>query len=124
MKCVLIFCVIFGVFAFSADAVQERDRVQVYGQRSPTSFLIADEPVFWHGVGGNVQMRRWLRFPYSSQDEGRVPRIGAVVIILTRTEPNTQANLSWGGPGHRYAGVEFLSGPGEGIDARVEIWSV
>lgn len=112
------------VVLFLFVAAIECQNVQQWGQLSPGSDLFHKENIIWHNASPDgQQMRRPFHFPRFVEDERFFPKIGAVIVTHQRGCPNTNAELSFGGPWHRYVGLEFESAPSECIYSIVEIYS-
>lgn len=116
MKCVLMFITIL--------TIANGQLVQQWGFVSPGSELIHQEQISWQNPSPNQhQMQRTFRFPRFVEDEPFLPEIGAIVATHEHRCPNTNAQLSWGGPFNRYVGLELESAPGECIETSIEIYS-
>lgn len=116
MKCAVIFFAVLMVVTID----QAQANTQSWGSQGQSTNLLHRETIRWVNSSHN-RLRRQFRFPFNSNDESRLPRIGLVVV--RHQFGNTEAVLSWGGPGHKYVGLEIISGPGEGIDTEVEVYA-
>lgn len=97
------------------------DAQQIFGELSANSVVIHAENIRWISSTPDREVRRYFRFPFSSQDERRSPIIGAVVVH--HNSRNGRAELRWGGPGQRYVGVEVISGRGENLNTWVQVYT-
>lgn len=92
----------------------------IIGQISPNAFPIHSESIRWISSTPDRQITRTFRFPFNAADETRSPIIGGIAIY--HNSRNGRAELRWGGPGHRFVGVDIISGRGESLNVWIEVY--
>lgn len=130
MKCFVVFLAVFALFStgsFASKASKAPKEVLQWGELSDRSRLIHTAEIRWMGSGGSQwpknQIKRPFQFPRFHGDEARMPFIGAVIVTHSFGIPTGDVELVWGGPNHRYVGLEFTSAPNAGISSTVQIFS-
>lgn len=115
---------IFIVICLTSSALGHK--LQQWGEKARASRLIHASDFIWmnnYPPSNQVVLQRTFQYPTGIDDEDQVPVIGTIFVTHHSCGEAGEAEIQWGGPGHRYVGIEFTSVPGECISARVEIWS-
>lgn len=128
-KLIVLFAVALGLLAI-VDARREQPNhgpggpSQIFGRRSHGSFMLAEFDMNVYNSNPNGRVRRFWNFPAVATDESRTPRIGAVYIWNSGTTSSTRTTLRFGGPGKRFVGLELVSGVGEHLRSRIEVFAL
>lgn len=126
IKLIVVIAGALALFAIAEARNQSPNQngPQIFGQRTHSSFLLAEKSIRVYNANPNGRVRRLYNFPHSAADEARSPRVGAVYIWNSRITTNTRVTMIMGGIGKRYIGLELWSGHGEHLDARIEVYSL
>ena len=124
MKNTLFVAVIITLLSSSALA-----HWQQWGQVSPTSRPLLTHVFTWHNTfnepNNNLSLRRSFFYPsrFVPNYWEELPRIGAVTVNHHGCGATAIADLMMGGPKKRFLQLDFVSAPGDCIEATINIWS-